>query len=97
VEVENFGLLPSFIGRGIGGHLLTVGLRKAWDLAERHPDLEPITRVWLNTNTEDGPAAIVNYQARGLRAYKTEEVDRPDIVGAPPGPWPGANRPPVGR
>lgn len=97
VEVENFGLLPSFHGRGIGGHLLTVGLRNAWQFPDRHPDLQPITRVWLHTNTADGPAAIANYRARGLTPYKTEEEDRPDLDGPPPGPWPGANQPPVRR
>ncbi|GAA1593755.1 GNAT family N-acetyltransferase [Kribbella sancticallisti] len=95
VEVENFGLLPSFMGRGIGGHLLTVGLQAAWRMPERHPELAPITRVWLHTNTMDGPAALANYQARGLRPYRTEEVERTDIAGPPPGPWPGANRPPL--
>jgi GNAT superfamily N-acetyltransferase len=97
VQVEDFGLLPSFMGRGIGGHLLTDGLRKAWAMPERHPDLAPITRVWLNTNSLDGPAALANYQARGLRPYRTEEMDRFDVDGPPPGPWPGANQPPVGR
>jgi GNAT superfamily N-acetyltransferase len=93
VQIENFGLLPGFIGRGIGGPLLTHGLQRAWTLPERHPGLEPVSRVWLNTNTLDGPHALANYQARGLRPYRTTEVDRPDADGPPPGPWPGANRP----
>lgn len=93
VEVENFGLLPAFIGRGIGGHLLTVGLQQAWRMPERHPELGAITRVWLHTNTLDGPHALANYQARGLRPYKTEQEERTDLDGPPPGPWPGANQP----
>jgi len=96
VEVENFGLLPGFIGRGIGGHLLTVGLQRAWTLNERHPGIAPITRVWLHTNTLDGPNALANYEARGLRPYKTENEERPDADGPPPGPWPGAGRPRFG-
>ncbi|MFI7060633.1 GNAT family N-acetyltransferase [Kribbella sp. NPDC050124] len=94
VEIENFGLLRSFIGRGIGGHLLTVGLQRAWTLHERHEGVEPITRVWVNTNTLDGPAALVNYQARGLKPYQTVEEERPDADGPPPGPWPGWSGPP---
>ncbi|WP_206685810.1 hypothetical protein [Kribbella qitaiheensis] len=93
VEVENFGLLPGFIGRGIGGHLLTVGLQQAWTLNERHPGIGLISRVWLHTNTLDGPNALANYEARGLRPYKTETEDRPDADGPPLGPWPGADRP----
>jgi GNAT superfamily N-acetyltransferase len=94
VEVENFGLLPAFIGRGIGGHLLTTGLRNAWTMAERHPEIDRVTRVWLQTNTLDGPNALTNYKARGLRPYKAIEKDRPDADGPPPGPWPGAGRAP---
>ena len=96
VEVENFGLLPGFIGRGIGGHLLTIGLQCAWTMNERHPGIAPITRVWLHTNTLDGPNALANYEARGLRPYKTEDEERPDADGPPPGPWPGAERPRFG-
>ncbi|MGY4772644.1 GNAT family N-acetyltransferase [Kribbella sp. CWNU-51] len=88
-EIENFGLLRGFIGRGIGGHLLTVGLRNAWTLHERHAGVDPITRVWVHTNTLDGPAAVANYKARGLTPYKTVEEERPDADGPPPGPWPG--------
>ena len=94
VEIENFGLLKGFIGRGIGGHLLTVGLRHAWTLDERHEGVDPITRVWVNTNTLDGPAALVNYQARGLKPYKTVKEERPDADGPSPGPWPGWSGPP---
>lgn len=93
VEVENFGLLPGFIGRGIGGHLLTAGLLHAWTMPDRHPELEPVTRVWLHTNTLDGPYALANYEARGLRRYESVDEERPDADGPPPGPWPGAERP----
>ncbi|ADB29756.1 GCN5-related N-acetyltransferase [Kribbella flavida DSM 17836] len=95
VEVENFGLLPGFIGRGIGGHLLTVGLRSAWSFPQRHPEIDQVTRVWLHTNTLDGPNALGNYEARGLRRYKTEKEERPEADGPPPGPWPGAAKPPA--
>ncbi len=40
----------------------------------------------------DGPNALANYKARGMRPYKTEQEERPDADGPPPGPWPGANR-----
>ncbi len=60
IEVAYFGLLPAFQGQGLGGHLLTHALRRALDLAPR---------VWLHTNTRDGPAALPNYVARGLRPF----------------------------
>lgn len=73
VEIAYFGLLPEFIGRGIGGYLLTVGLARAWDLAARWPGREPTKRVWVHTCTLDGPHALPNYQARGLRVYRETE------------------------
>ncbi len=81
VEIAYFGLLPAFVGQGIGGHLLTVGLRRAWELASE--------RVWVHTCSLDGPAALANYQARGLVLYRTETTDEP-VPSETPGPWPGA-------
>lgn len=74
VEITYFGLLPSFRGRRIGGHLLTWGVGRAWDLAERAPGLPPTKRVWVHTCSKDGPYALDNYRRRGFRVFdvKTE-------------------------
>ncbi|HEY0448433.1 GNAT family N-acetyltransferase [Actinophytocola sp.] len=90
VEIAYFGLLPEFVGKGLGGHLLTEGIRRAWALAQRWPTLPPTRRVWVHTCSMDGPTALANYEARGLRRYRTEHatVDLPPV---PPGPWPGAH------
>ncbi|MEU8581392.1 GNAT family N-acetyltransferase [Streptomyces abikoensis] len=88
VEIVYFGLIPHFRGRRIGGHLLSVGTARAWDLAERWPEREPTKRVWLHTCSLDGPHALGNYERRGFRVFGTEVTEEPD---APtPGPWPGA-------
>lgn len=87
VEIENFGLLPAFIGHGIGGHLLTEAVRRAWEI----PGTK---RVWLHTCTLDGPHALQNYQARGFVPYRTEQEERPDAELPTPGPWDGARKPP---
>jgi GNAT superfamily N-acetyltransferase len=92
VELAHFGLLPTFIGQGIGGHLLTMAVRQAWQLDQRWPGREPTRRVWVHTCTLDGPAALANYQARGLRLYRTE-TKQVELLDAPAGPWPGAHRP----
>ncbi|MEA2321776.1 MAG: hypothetical protein QOD81_1626 [Solirubrobacteraceae bacterium] len=63
VEIAYLGLLPAFQGQGLGGHLLTHALTRA---------LERAGRVWLHTCTLDGPHALANYQARGLRPFRTE-------------------------
>ncbi|HWS38688.1 MAG TPA: GNAT family N-acetyltransferase, partial [Actinoplanes sp.] len=91
VEIAYFGLLPAFTGRGIGGHLLTTALHNAWSLAERHPGLQPTRSVILNTCSLDGPAALANYQARGLQIDRVEI--RPSDGAAAPGPWPGSDKP----
>jgi GNAT superfamily N-acetyltransferase len=64
VEVAYFGLLPEFLGRGLGKYLLTQAVGDAWRLGA--------TRVWLHTCTLDDPAALPNYRARGFRPFKTE-------------------------
>src|SRR3954454_19219719 len=83
VELVYFGLLPGFLGRGIGGALLTAAVERAWAMGA--------SRVWVHTCSLDGPAALRNYEARGLRRYKTERIEK-DFPEAPPGPWPGARR-----
>ncbi|GGV45524.1 N-acetyltransferase [Streptomyces longisporoflavus] len=88
VEIVYFGLIPAFRGRGIGGHLLSYGVRRAWDLAERHPELPPTKRVWLHTCSKDGEHAMDNYLRRGFRLFDTKVEEEPDVP--TPGPWPGA-------
>jgi GNAT superfamily N-acetyltransferase len=82
VELAYFGLLPQFIGQGIGGHLLTVAVLRGWEL--------PTTgRVWVHTCSLDHPSALANYQTRGFEIFsvETDVADLPDMA---PGPWPGA-------
>ena len=63
-EIAYFGLMPQFIGRGLGKHLLTCATEQAW--------ADGANRVWLHTCTLDDPAALPNYLKRGFRAFKTE-------------------------
>jgi GNAT superfamily N-acetyltransferase len=89
VEITYFGLLPRFIGRGLGGQLLTAGIANAWSLRDRWPELPPVDRVWVHTCTLDGEHALANYTARGLRIYRTTQQDE-QLPPVSPGPWPGA-------
>ncbi|MEU8674623.1 GNAT family N-acetyltransferase [Streptomyces sp. NPDC048560] len=89
VEIMYFGLIPAFRGRRIGGHLLSVGVARAWDLAERWPERTPTKRVWLHTCSEDGPHAMDNYLRRGFRLFDTRIEHGPAVE--TPGPWPGAH------
>ncbi len=64
VEIAFFGLLPRFVGRGLGGVLLSEAIRRAWDMGP--------SRVWIHTCTLDHPNALANYKARGLKLYREE-------------------------
>lgn len=67
IEIAYFGLLPEWIGRGLGGALLTSAIEGAWRM-------EPNTsRVWVHTCNRDHPQALANYQARGMIVYKVEQ------------------------
>jgi GNAT superfamily N-acetyltransferase len=81
VEVAYFGLLPRFIGLGLGRYLLSVGVERAWAQGAR--------RVWLHTCSLDGPRALANYTARGFRVYQ-RSVELIELPEGPPGPWPDA-------
>ena len=67
IEIAYFGLLPEWIGRGLGGALLTIAIEGAWRM-EPNP-----SRVWVHTCNRDHPQALANYQARGMIVYKVEE------------------------
>lgn len=82
VQIAYFGLLPAFVGKGIGGLLLTSAIRRAWAWNAH--------RVWVHTCTLDHPNALPNYQARGLRIYRQDNV-LVNLPPTPPGPWPGAH------
>ncbi len=67
VEIEYFGLLPEYHGRGLGKWFLAEAIRAAW---ARKPQ-----RVIVETCTLDGPAALPLYQKLGFTPY-----DRRDKV-----------------
>ena len=82
VEIAYFGLMPQFIGRRLGGRLLTEAILRGWAMGAE--------RVWVHTCSLDAqPQALANYKARGMRLFKevTVPVEVPEVT---PGPWPGA-------
>ncbi|MER5513549.1 GNAT family N-acetyltransferase [Streptomyces sp. NPDC002763] len=89
VEIAYFGLVPAFRGRRIGGHLLSYGAARAWDLAERWDGRPPTKRVWVHTCSLDGEHAMANYQRRGFQLFDTKTEEEPAVPA--PGPWPGAH------
>ena len=77
VEIAYFGLLPEFIGRGLGRYLLAWSIDKAFGLnLESHPG-----RLWVHTCNYDHPEALALYQRAGFAAYRQERsiIDDPRI------------------
>jgi GNAT superfamily N-acetyltransferase len=65
IEIMYFGLAEPFIGRGLGGWLLTRAVEESFALGGR--------RVILNTCTLDSPQALPNYLARGFSIVREEK------------------------
>lgn len=87
VEIRQFGMFPSFTGRGLGGHVLCDAVERGRSIGNG--------RVWLHTCTADHPHALANYLARGMRPFKEEEGYEDVETGAEP--WPGAFAPAARR
>ena len=65
VELEYFGLMREFHGRGLGKWLLAEAIRACW---ARKPE-----RVIVETCTLDGPATLPLYQKLGFVPYDRKE------------------------
>lgn len=68
IELVQFGLMPEFIGQGLGRYFLQWTIDKAWSYGHR--------RFWLHTCTKDHPVALPNYLKGGFAIYKQETKDR---------------------
>lgn len=86
-EIVYFGLVPEYVGKGLGKPFLTDCIRHAWGSDKSQSS----KRVWLHTCTLDHPNALPNYLGRGFSVYKEEDFI--DTVPAEPlQPWPGAGK-----
>ena len=65
VEIAYFGLLPEFLGKGLGGSFLSAAIEKAWEMGAE--------RVWVHTCILDHPHALNNYQSRGLKIFRVSQ------------------------
>lgn len=70
-QIAYLGLLPGFLGRGLGGHLLSLAVAHALAPSAGCEVASP-SRVWLHTCDLDAPAALPNYRARGFVPFREE-------------------------
>ena len=75
VEIAYFGLMPDWIGRGLGPALLGWALERAWSYGPR--------RVWLHTCSLDHPKALGVYRRAGFEVYDREVVAEDAELPAP--------------
>jgi GNAT superfamily N-acetyltransferase len=73
VELAYFGLMPEFIGRGLGRYLLHWAVERAWS--------EDPRRVWVHTCNFDDPGALALYQKGGFVPFLQERqiIDDPRL------------------
>ena len=78
MSIQYFGLIPEFVGRGLGAYLLDAGIRAAWRPGTR--------KLVVNTCTLDHPRALACYQRSGFRPVRQEihEKDDPRLTGLIP-------------
>ncbi len=62
IEIKFFGLMPEFIGQGLGSYFLNRAIAAAWE----HCPM----RLWLHTDTNDHPRAVSTYERAGFQVYK---------------------------
>jgi len=67
IELVQFGLMPEFIGQGLGRYFLQWTIDRAWSYGPRW--------FWLHTCAKDHPAALPNYLKAGFAVYKEEVKD----------------------
>ncbi len=76
VDLAYFGLLPDFVGRGLGRYFLTAAIEAAWSSAPE--------KVTVNTNSLDHPRALPLYQRMGFVPVRQKQMEIDD-----PRPIPG--------
>ena len=68
IELVQFGLIPEFIGQGLGKWFLQWTIDKVWSYDPK--------RFWLHTCTLDHTAALPNYLKAGFVLFKEEVIRR---------------------
>ena len=67
-EIGYFGILEEYIGISFGSYMLSEAIKIAFQ--------KKVKRIWVHTCSLDHQNAILNYQARGMNIFKTEELKR---------------------
>ena len=67
IEIAYFGLLEEYLGKRLGGYMLTEAIKKSFSYN--------VKRVWVHTCSLDHKHALKNYLSRGMKIYSTETLN----------------------
>ena len=65
-EIAYFGILEEYFGRKLGGYLLSEAIKFSFNLG--------CVRMWVHTCSLDHKNALLNYQSRGMKIFKSETL-----------------------
>ena len=63
-EIAYFGILQDYVGKKLGGYLLSQAIKKSFAVGAN--------RVWVHTCSLDHKNALKNYLSRGMKIFKSE-------------------------
>ena len=63
-EIAYFGILQDYVGKRLGGYLLSQAIKKSFAVGAN--------RVWVHTCSLDHKHALKNYLSRGMKIFKTK-------------------------
>jgi len=66
-EIAYFGILEEYIGKKFGGYLLSEAIKNAFKLNCK--------RIWVHTCSLDHRHALKNYLSRGMKIFKSENIN----------------------
>ena len=66
-EIAYFGILQDYVGKSLGGYLLSQAIKKSFAVGAN--------RVWVHTCSLDHKHALKNYLSRGMKIFKSETLN----------------------
>ena len=66
-EIAYFGILQDYVGKRLGGYLLSQAIKKSFAIGAN--------RVWVHTCSLDHKHALKNYLSRGMKIFKSEMLN----------------------
>ena len=65
-EIAYFGILEEYFGKRLGGYLLSEAIKISFSIGA--------LRLWVHTCSLDHKNALLNYQSRGMKIFKSETL-----------------------